>query len=122
MIVKRKKIRIHNDESVESIKLFEEIKLDNSISTKFSITTNKKQYVCSMLIIATGGKSYPLTGSNGDGYKFAESLGHLIVNPRPSLTPVYVKDYKFTDISGVSLENKLICLYNNGKKIREKLG
>ena len=45
---------------------------------------------CKAVILATGGLSYPATGSTGDGYEFARALGHTIVEPRPSLVPLEV--------------------------------
>ena len=47
---------------------------------------------CDSVIIATGGLSYPLTGSTGDGYKFAKSLGHSIVDTKPSLIEMCIRD------------------------------
>lgn len=89
---------------------------------RFLIETNKSDYLTSQVIISTGGQSYPGTGSTGDGYRFARKLGHTIIEPRPSLTPVYVEDYKFTAISGVSLTARPVHLYRNGKKIKEGKG
>src|SRR5690606_24813370 len=71
---------------------------------------------------ATGGMSYPNTGSTGDGYKLAESLGHKIEKPTESLTPVYTKNYDFNDISGISFENIGVSLWRNNKKINEFRG
>jgi len=69
------------------------------------------------LVIATGGKSYPDTGSRGDGYAFAKDLGHSIEELKPALTPVVIKDYLFRDLSGVSLKDIPISLYRRNKKI-----
>ncbi len=52
-----------------------------------------KAYNSSALLIATGGMSYPKTGSTGDGYAFAESLGHKIVSPKPALTDIRVSNH-----------------------------
>ncbi|MGL6194329.1 MAG: NAD(P)/FAD-dependent oxidoreductase, partial [Thermoguttaceae bacterium] len=68
---------------------------------------------CKKLVIATGGKSYPSTGSNGDGYRFAETLGHKIVPPRPCLTSIEVKNYGFADCSGIAIENVTISSVSN---------
>ncbi|MBU1170384.1 MAG: NAD(P)/FAD-dependent oxidoreductase [Proteobacteria bacterium] len=88
----------------------------------FLVLTEKNTYLTRQVIIATGGKSYPATGSTGDGYKFVKAFGHAIVEPRPSLSPVFIKEYMFAGISGVSLTNRPIHLYRNGKKIREYHG
>lgn len=70
------------------------------------------------LILATGGQSYPSTGSSGDGYRFADSLGHTVVPPRPALTPVIVRNYPFTAVAGISLEKTMISQWRNSRKQR----
>ena len=69
------------------------------------------------VVIATGGKTYPATGSTGDGYRLAKSLGHTIVETVPALTPVRVRDYPLADCAGLSFENASVRLFRNGKKI-----
>lgn len=82
----------------------------------YLITTPKGTYKASHLIIATGGMSYPKTGSNGDGYLFAKALGHKVIQPRPALTPVEIKDFPFSDLAGMSFENISLSIWKNGKK------
>ena len=89
---------------------------------RFWLQTKTNEYYCTNLLIATGGKSYPSSGSSGDGYVLAETLGHTIVSPQPALTPVFIKDYKFGEISGVSLANRSIYLYRDNKKLKEHCG
>ncbi|MCF0120675.1 MAG: aminoacetone oxidase family FAD-binding enzyme [Oscillospiraceae bacterium] len=60
---------------------------------------------CESAIIATGGKSYPLTGSTGDGYKFAAELGHKIVDIKPSLVPLETADDYCPRMQGLALKN-----------------
>ena len=50
--------------------------------------TERGEYRCKAVILATGGVSYPLTGSTGDGYQMAAALGHTIIPPKPSLVPL----------------------------------
>ena len=88
----------------------------------YYIKTKGESYACHNLIISTGGKSYPNTGSTGDGYRFAESLGHSIVEPKPALTPVYVENYQFNELSGISFESIKISLFKNNKKTKEFTG
>lgn len=85
----------------------------------FYIKTDSVSFACYNLIISTGGKSYPNTGSTGDGYEFAKSLGHSIVKPSPALTPIYVENYQFSELSGISFENIKLSLWKNNKKIKE---
>lgn len=75
------------------------------------------------VIVATGGVSYPLTGSTGDGYKFAQKAGHTIVEPVPGLVPLVVKQEWVAELMGLSLKNIAITLYNqNGKKVYTDFG
>lgn len=60
---------------------------------------------CESVIVATGGVSYPLTGSTGDGYRFAAAAGHSIVTPKASLVPVVTQEKWVKDLMGVSLKN-----------------
>ena len=67
------------------------------------------------VIIATGGKSYPLTGSTGDGYILAEKTGHTIVEPKPSLVPLEVHEGWCSDVMGLSLRNISIRIEDTEK-------
>jgi predicted Rossmann fold flavoprotein len=78
-------------------------------------------YRCSLLVIATGGCSYPATGSSGDGYRFASILGHRIAEIGPALTPLLIKDYPFSELAGLSFPDMKISLYRHAK-IREHRG
>lgn len=77
---------------------------------------------CDSLIISTGGKSYPLTGSTGDGYKFAEKAGHKIEKIRPSLIPLVTEEKWIYDLQGLSLKNVSIKAIYKGKPIYEDFG
>lgn len=67
-------------------------------------------------IIATGGVSYPLTGSNGDGLKFSRKLGHNIIDLKPSLVPIELNENYLKDLLGLNLRNIEISLYNESNK------
>jgi len=88
----------------------------------FIVHTESGIFSSHFLVIATGGMSYPTTGSTGDGYHFAKQLGHSIQPPKPSLSPVFIKDYLMASISGVSVQNKMLYLYRGDKKIAEHIG
>lgn len=64
------------------------------------------------VIVCTGGKSYPATGSTGDGYRFAESVGHTVIPPRPSLAPMVAHEGWCSDAQGLSLRNVEITVYD----------
>lgn len=74
------------------------------------------------VIVATGGVSYPTTGSTGDGYEFAESAGHSIVRPEPSLIPLVSPENWVRDLQGLSLKNVELTLYADNKAVYSELG
>lgn len=77
---------------------------------------------CKNVIICTGGRSYPATGSTGDGYLMAQSVGHTIEEARPSLVPVVTKGTLAADLQGLSLKNVNAIVWVNGKKHKEAFG
>ena len=74
------------------------------------------------IVIATGGLSYKSTGSTGDGFRFAESLGHTIKDPVPSLVPLLCEDAFIKELEGLSLRNINVTVTADGKKIFEQFG
>lgn len=68
------------------------------------------------VILCTGGKSYPLTGSTGDGYKMAAKLGHTVTDIKPSLVPLTVHEGFCTRLSGLSLKNVTLSVFESGRK------
>ncbi len=83
-----------------------------------------KEYTFDRVIIATGGKSYPLTGSTGDGYRFAESLGHTVITPKASLVPIEAKNKaECAKMMGLALKNVAITVTDDKKgKLYEDFG
>lgn len=73
-------------------------------------------YDAESIIIATGGKSYPLTGSTGDGYIFAQNLGHTVTELTPSLVPIVTREDWCSSLQGLSLKNVAVSFYEDGKK------
>ena len=82
----------------------------------FYVTAGGKTEIFSRVVIATGGVSYPLTGSTGDGYAFAEKLGHKIVPPRPSLVPLVCDEKDCERMMGLSLKNCAVRFTAEGGK------
>lgn len=74
------------------------------------------------VIIATGGKSYSVTGSTGDGYRFAKCLGHSIIDLKPALVPCEVQENWVKDIQGLTLKNISISAFIDNKKVYENFG
>lgn len=86
------------------------------------VRLSKEQLLCDSVIVATGGISYPRTGACKDGYVFAQSAGHSIVNPQPSLVPFELEDACCRDLMGISLKNVTVDIYGDNKKIYSEFG
>lgn len=76
----------------------------------------------SVVVLATGGASYPLTGSTGDGYRMAAQLGHRIVPIKPALVPLEIKESWVPDLQGLSLRNVRATLYLNDEPQTDLFG
>ncbi len=87
------------------------------------VKTERGEILAESVILATGGKSYPLTGSDGSGYKLAEQAGHTIVEPKPSLIPIVTEEGWPAEVMGLSLKNvELKVLNGKGKEIYADFG
>lgn len=87
------------------------------------VKSDRGCFSAAAVIIATGGMSYPGTGSSGDGYAWAEKLGHHIVTPRPALVPLVVKESWIRKLQGLSLGEVRAGAYTDtGKLINEDFG
>lgn len=86
------------------------------------VRVNGKVFAADRVIVATGGASYPATGSTGDGYTFARVLGHTIIPPRPSLVPLVAEGDVCSKLMGLSLKNVRITVRENEKPIFEDFG
>ncbi len=78
--------------------------------------TDKREILAEKVILATGGLSYPATGSTGDGYKMAKKLGHTVTDLRPSLVPICIKEGFVSKMMGLSLKNVNLSVFEKGKK------
>ncbi len=111
--------RFMNENKVKIVK--ENVKNLAKINGRFVILGNSgTRYNADSVIIATGGKSYPITGSTGDGYRFAEKFGHHINFLKPSLVPIEVAESWVTEMQGLSLKNVEIKLLSSNQKILYK--
>lgn len=89
----------------------------------YAVCTESATYACRWAILATGGMSYPATGSTGDGYAMARALGHTIVAPQGSLVPLETEQSDAAEMQGLSLRNVDVKLVDaNGKKIFQDFG
>ena len=98
------------------------VKSVNVINGKFHINIKREEIISDKLLIATGGKSYPTTGSTGDGYRFAKKLGHTITDINPSLVPIEIKETWIKELQGLSLKNVEISARVNNKLIYNEFG
>ena len=107
---------IHPDEPVRGLEL--------GHGQVCGVITGKGRYTAESVIVATGGKSYPLTGSTGDGYRFAQAAGHTIVPPVPSLVPLVIRESWCRELQGLSLKNVVLSVTQTetGRPIYEEMG
>lgn len=92
---------------------------DNRVT---GVRAGGKTYAGDRVIVATGGASYPQTGSTGDGYRFAKQIGHTIVPPNPSLVPLVEAGETCREMMGLSLRNVQVTVFENNKKIFSEFG
>ncbi|MCK4338971.1 MAG: aminoacetone oxidase family FAD-binding enzyme, partial [Candidatus Cloacimonetes bacterium] len=100
------------------------------------VISNKGNFLCDAVIVATGGASYPQTGSEGDGYRFARQTGHKVTPLYPALVPLNIKfpiipvpadagiigEQTIKELSGLKLKNVSLAAYNNDEKLAEEFG
>lgn len=86
------------------------------------VNTYNRQFKARSVILATGGKSYPKTGSDGYGYRLAEQAGHTIITPRPSLSALVTEEKWVRKAAGLTLKNAAVKLLDNGKVIYDDFG
>lgn len=95
------------------------------------VISNKGNFLCDAVIVATGGASYPQTGSEGDGYRFARQTGHKVTSLYPALVPLNIKfpiipeqiaEGTIKELSGLKLKNVSLAAYNNDEKLAEEFG
>lgn len=111
-MLKKYNVTVHLNEAVTKIVT------KNNVVT--GVVTTKESYACEAVIIATGGASYPLTGSTGDGYRLAEGVGHSITDIRPSLVPIVTEESWVKDIMGLSLRNVEVSIVSK-EKVQAKM-
>ena len=91
-------------------------------SDGFEITTIGKVYRTTVIVIATGGASYTGSGSTGDGYRFAASMGQPVAEIGPALTPLHIRNFPFATLSGISFQQMHFSVWRAKKKIADYTG
>jgi predicted Rossmann fold flavoprotein len=89
---------------------------------KFKVTTPRRGLVARRLIITSGGKSYPGSGTTGDGYAFATALGHTIIFPRPALVPIRVGAAWITELRGLTIPDVALSVLDETKALGRRRG
>ena len=104
-----KELKVEIRQETKVIKIL--VEKEGEIAKVIGVKTNKGEIKADRIILATGGKSYPLTGSTGDGYRLVEELGHTITEIKPSLVPLEIYDKSVCQqLQGLSLRNVEIKL------------
>jgi predicted Rossmann fold flavoprotein len=111
---KRSGVKIKNSAPVDKI-----LTQDKRIT---GVVSQGKKITCDAVIIATGGASYPVTGSTGDGYRLCESLAHTVIPVRQALVPLVTSGDVAKKMVGLNLRNVNVRMFINGKKKREEFG
>ncbi len=108
-------VKIHLNTKVENL-------LIQDGQCKGIFIEKEKKVLADRVIVATGGLSYPSTGSTGDGYRFAQSCGHKVTELMPSLVPFNVKESWAKELQGLSLKNIAIEIRDGKKKLYDDFG
>ena len=122
-IRKLKELNVQIKTNFEVTKILTENGIATGVEGKFNGKT--EQILAEKVILATGGKSYPVTGSTGDGYKLVEKIGHTITKIKPSLVPLTCKEESKAlcgEMQGLSLRNVAIKIKDGEKTIYEDFG
>jgi predicted Rossmann fold flavoprotein len=95
--------------------------LDRS-TTRFSLNTPTRRFEVEKVILTTGGKSYPGSGTTGDGYRMASKFGHTIVPPRPALVPITSAEPWIASLRGVTLPDVQLRIVDQGRSLATRRG
>src|SRR5436309_3505798 len=107
--------RLHH--SGASLSLTEPVLDLQKVEAGFTLTTPQRSLTARQLILTTGGRSYPGSGTTGDGYGFGARLGHTIVPPRPALVPVRVEAPWVAELRGITLPDVGVSLLEGGRPL-----
>ena len=109
-------VEIHLHEEVK------ELSVEDGICKGILLKKNRGKVSADAVIVATGGLSYPTTGSTGDGYQFAKSAGHSITELSPALVPFETKETVVKDLQGLALKNVEVTILKGGKELYREFG
>lgn len=109
-------VSVHLNEPVR------ELVLDDGVCKGIVLEKSGKKVTADAVIVATGGLSYPTTGSDGDGYKFAKAAGHTVTSLSPALVPFICAEDDVRSLQGLSLRNIEVTVYNGKKVLWKEFG
>ena len=112
--LKNNEVTIRLNTTVKNIKI-----VDGAVE---GVETNNGFIECDSVVVATGGLSYPMTGSTGDGFKFARKCGHKVTSLYPSLVPLKVKEKWVSELMGLSLKNIEVSVKVDNKEVYSGFG
>ena len=118
--LKRLHVSIHLRKEVQQLLTSSDSESEN-VCSGIQLADGKKYYA-DAVIVATGGISYPSTGSTGDGYRFAKAVGHRITEQRPALVPLTVQEAWVKELQGLSLRNVEVTIFSGKKKLYQEFG
>lgn len=136
-IMKRLGVKIEYDTTVTELVISHSDEVDGDMESSRTGKTGKKKaqgiiagvkcssgkiYKADAVIVATGGVSYPTTGSTGDGYEFARKAGHNVTALSPALVPFNVAEEDIKELQGLALKNSGVTIYDGKKKLYEDFG
>lgn len=111
--LRKKGVELHLEDPVTAVQVW---------GSQMAVQARSGTYSGDACIITTGGMSYPVTGSSGDGYAFAAHLGHTVTELKPSLIPFVTEETWPHELSGLSLKNVEGSLWKRGKKLAASFG
>src|SRR5262249_48383185 len=88
----------------------------------FMVTTPQRSLAARKILLTTGGRSYPGSGTTGDGYRFAAGFGHTIVPPRPALVPITTGAAWVKELRGVTLPDVTLCVREGDQRLVSRRG
>ena len=115
-------VKVNYNEAVMQVAEVQPTSADGDAAAFFEVTTAKGTYTASNVLISTGGFTYAVTGSDGDGFKFAKELGHALEMPRSALAPIYHQVEALKALAGVSIVDAHVMHLRAGKQLQTILG
>ncbi|MBI4359161.1 MAG: NAD(P)/FAD-dependent oxidoreductase [Candidatus Nealsonbacteria bacterium] len=115
-------IRRLTQNKVDIIYNAEVVRIDASDQRIKKLILKDREITAENYIFCTGGKSYPSTGSSGDGFRWAKNLGHRLKEPSPALVPLKIKEAWVPALQGLSLKNVEMTVFQAGRKEKKEFG